>query len=194
MAWYSSQSDKQAGQLTCHSQSNSKPLETAENCWEVKIGNADLGWEAWCSFVKQWYRVYSEPLVAADVLGVAKKWIYKMWALLLNVVLPGRRDEVFGCQIKMCEFLGVYLVSFGCFYKFVFQINWLGNRKKEICGTGSWLGFPCSCLFWYKSLVSVLFFPSFYYTSVWVIVLYCSDIEYILFIYIYMSWCCPKWW
>jgi hypothetical protein len=54
--------------------------------------STELGWEAWCSFLKWWYWVHSEPLVAADVWGVAKKWIYIMWALLLTVVWPGRHD------------------------------------------------------------------------------------------------------
>ena len=31
-AGYISQSNKQEGQITCHSHSNSKPVETAENC------------------------------------------------------------------------------------------------------------------------------------------------------------------
>jgi len=26
-------------------------------------------------------------------------------------------------------------------YKFVFQIDWLGNRTKEICGSRRWSGF-----------------------------------------------------
>jgi len=31
-AGYISQSNKQQGQVTCHSHGNSKPVETAENC------------------------------------------------------------------------------------------------------------------------------------------------------------------
>jgi len=32
-------------------------------------------------------------------------------------------------------------------YKFLFQIYWLGNRRKELCGRGRCSGFPC-CSFW----------------------------------------------
>jgi hypothetical protein len=44
--------------------------------------------------------------------------------------------KLFGAKLRCANSLGVYLVSFGCFYKFVFQIDWFGNRRKEICGRG----------------------------------------------------------
>jgi hypothetical protein len=42
MAGYISQSNKQESQITCHSNSNSKVVETAENCCWVNTGNADV--------------------------------------------------------------------------------------------------------------------------------------------------------
>jgi hypothetical protein len=79
MARYIPQLDGQEGHITYHLHSDSKPVETAENICKVKTENADLGWEAWCSSVKRWYRVYSEPLVTADMWEVVEKQIYKMW-------------------------------------------------------------------------------------------------------------------
>jgi len=38
----------------------------------VNIENADLSCEAWCSLVKRWYRVFVEPLLAADIWVVEK--------------------------------------------------------------------------------------------------------------------------
>jgi len=57
----------------------------------VKIRNADLSWEVWCSLVKRRYRVFVEPSVAADVWGVEKRQIYKMWAQMV-IILPGEPD------------------------------------------------------------------------------------------------------
>jgi len=42
MAGYISQLNKQEGQITYHSHSKSKPVETAENCCYVNKGNGDL--------------------------------------------------------------------------------------------------------------------------------------------------------
>jgi len=72
-AGYISQSDKEEGQITYHSHGNSRQVETAENCCYVNIRNADLSWEAWSSLVKQRYRVFVEPSVAADEWGVEKE-------------------------------------------------------------------------------------------------------------------------
>ena len=44
--------------------------------------------------------------------------------------------KLFGAKLRHAKCLGVYLVSVGCFHKFVFQIDWLGKRRKEICGSG----------------------------------------------------------
>jgi len=41
-AGYISQSNKQEGQITYHSQGNRKVVRTAENCSLVNTGNADL--------------------------------------------------------------------------------------------------------------------------------------------------------
>ena len=41
-AGYISQSNKQEGQITYRSRSNSKVVGTAENCCKVNTGNADL--------------------------------------------------------------------------------------------------------------------------------------------------------
>jgi len=41
-----------------------------------------------------------------------KKGIYKMCDLLL-IILPGKRDEIFGANFKCVEWLVLYLLSFG---------------------------------------------------------------------------------
>jgi len=45
-------------------------------------------------------------------------------------------------------------------YKFVFQTHWLNNRRKGICGSGRWSGFPCgsSLVEVYELLIGVLIF------------------------------------
>jgi hypothetical protein len=37
----------------------------------------------------------------------------------------------------------VMFVFIWALYKFVFQTDWLGNRRKEICDNGRRSGFPC---------------------------------------------------
>jgi hypothetical protein len=44
--------------------------------------------------------------------------------------------KFFGAKFDYAKGLGLYLGSFGCPYKFIFQITWLDNRRKEICGSG----------------------------------------------------------
>jgi len=49
--------------------------------------------------------------------------------------------KLFGAKFKCSERLGLCLGSFGCPYMFVFQIDWLRIRRKEICVSGMWSGF-----------------------------------------------------
>ena len=58
-----------------------------------------------------------------------------MWALLL-IILPGKRDKLFGAKLKRAKRFGLYFVLFGVLYMFVFQIDWFGKGRKEICGSG----------------------------------------------------------
>ena len=51
--------------------------------------------------------------------------------------------KLFGAKLRCAKCLGVYLVSFGCLYKFVFQIDRVGKRRKEICGSRKCSVFPC---------------------------------------------------
>ena len=44
--------------------------------------------------------------------------------------------KLIGTKLKCAKCFGLYFVLFGVLYKFVFQIDWLGNGRKEICGSG----------------------------------------------------------
>jgi hypothetical protein len=90
MAGYVPQWNKHESQITYHSHSDSKPVETAENCCWVNIRNVDLSWEVWCGLVKQQYIVFFEPLGQTNEEWRMSK-IYKMWGLLL-IIMPGKRD------------------------------------------------------------------------------------------------------
>ena len=50
----------------------------------------------------------------------------------------------------MCEIIRVIFGYIWVLYKFVFQIDWLGNRRNDICGSGRLSGVPCG-----SSLVDV---------------------------------------
>ena len=58
-----------------------------------------------------------------------------MWAILL-IIMPDKRDWVVWCQIEVCEMIRVIIGFIWLFNNFVFQTDWLGNRRKEICGSG----------------------------------------------------------
>jgi len=42
--------------------------------------------------------------------------------------------KLFGAKLNFANCIGIYLVLLGCPCKFVF--DWMGNRRKEICGSG----------------------------------------------------------
>jgi hypothetical protein len=42
--------------------------------------------------------------------------------------------KLFGDKLNCAKLLGLHLVSFGCFIDWL--IDWLGNRRKEIYGSG----------------------------------------------------------
>jgi len=72
-AGYICQSNKHEVQITYYSHSNSKPVETAENCCYVNIENAGLRCKTWCSLVKRWFRDFVEPSAAEDIWRVEKE-------------------------------------------------------------------------------------------------------------------------
>ena len=69
-----------------------------------------------------------------------KSKIYKMWALLL-IIMPGKRDYVIWCQIEVCEMIRVIFGFIRVLYMFVFQIDWLGKRRKGNMWQGCYQAF-----------------------------------------------------
>ena len=89
-AGYIFQPNKQEGQITCHSHSNSKLVELQK----VLLGeteNADLSGEAWCSWIKRGHIVLTEISTATDAWGRQRESeIYKR-CILQIVLLSGKR-------------------------------------------------------------------------------------------------------
>ena len=58
-----------------------------------------------------------------------KSQICKMWDILL-IIMPDKHDFVVWCQIEVCEMIRVIPGFIWVLYNFIFQTDWLGNRRK----------------------------------------------------------------
>jgi len=140
-AGYISQSNKQEGQITYLSHSNSKLVEL-QKLLLGETGNADFSWEAWCSKIKSGHRSLIELSTATDAWEKPEREseIYKACSLQIAILsvsvikwyVPNLCVEKF--WIVFC------FILFGSFINFI--SNWWWIIRREVNNHGKWSRFP----------------------------------------------------